>query len=100
MPSKEIAEKRYKEGKCTRCGSNREEKVYKTCINCRNRNKQRREEKHNYHTSEAYKIKDKIRKQKRVKEGKCIRCGRLMLEREGVTKCINCMEGTFWFRWD
>lgn len=32
--------------------------------------------------------------------GMCIRCGKPLLERTDVSKCINCMEGSLNFKWN
>lgn len=84
MPSKERAERRRKAGKCSECGRVNDRAPFYLCSVCLPL--------HNTRTAKT--------KAKNKNAGKCTNCGKPLLEDKEVTKCINCMEETFSFKWD
>lgn len=81
MGIRKFKEKNKAAGRCV-CGK---ERVggFITCATCR--------ETHRIHSQEL--------RVRRGEAGKCTRCGKPLLERAEVTKCVNCMEGVFKFNW-
>jgi hypothetical protein len=69
------------QGKC-RCGRDKESNLYR-CDKC---------------TESDRLSKIKVRKN-RKNNNCCTRCGKPLLERSEVTKCINCAEGCLEFNW-
>lgn len=117
--NKEIRNKRRELGLCTECGKNKPESGSPKCLLClkkcneikarhMKKNKQKglcfcgrevksggRCEKH----LEFHKIHSRKLRNKRKENNLCIRCGKPLLERPEVTKCINCMEQIDNFNW-
>lgn len=67
--------KNIKVGRCS-CGKEKDSQSEYRCSSCRE-----------YHRVESQKL-----RQKRKDNGLCMRCGKPLVERTDVSKCINCME--------
>lgn len=74
--------KNIKNGKC-QCGKETLEGYYR-CESC----------------TESHKINSRKLRKKRKENNLCTRCGKPILERTDVTKCINCMESLTNFIWN
>ena len=117
---REVRAERRLKGLCTECGKQSE--IGKTkCLKClENHNKitsnahiknmhdgkcgcgKEKDSPYEYRCSsckEHHRIESQNLRKKRRNEGLCIRCGKPLIERTDVTKCINCMESSLKFEW-
>jgi len=115
---RELRNKRREEKLCTECGKAAELGLMK-CLHCHTLHLARNKKSYNkaiaagkcacgresgdafrcVRCAELHKLTSRDLRKRRVTEGKCIRCGKPLMERTDVTKCNNCMEETFGFRW-
>lgn len=120
MPSKEVRQKRISSGLCVQC-NNKPELGKTFCLKCLNAHNLRsikiREKNiangkcecgkdkpvNEYRCpkcKEKHRLQTKDLKSRRKENGLCTMCGKKLIERTDVTKCINCMENTFGFNWE